>query len=58
MGMDYLMDNRNTLTVRANIVRGQFKTRDQLDIARDTTIGNTTVYDKGTSATYSIGNFP
>jgi outer membrane receptor protein involved in Fe transport len=57
MGMDYLMDNRNTLTVGANIVRGQFKTRDQLDIARDTTIGNTTVYDKGTSATYSIGNF-
>lgn len=57
MGMDYLMDNRNTLTIGANIVRGQFKTRDLLNIARDTTIGNTTIYDKGTSSTYSVGNF-
>ncbi len=36
LGLDYFLDNRNTLTLSSNIVRGQFSVADLLDIHRDT----------------------
>ncbi len=36
LGLDYFIDNRNTLTVGGNIVRGQFKNKDLINIYRDT----------------------
>ncbi len=36
MGIDYLVDNRNTLTLSGNIVRGLFTAEDLLNIYRDT----------------------
>jgi outer membrane receptor protein involved in Fe transport len=36
MGMDYFIDNRNTLTLSGNIVRGQFGTKDAINIYKDT----------------------
>ncbi|UEG49058.1 TonB-dependent receptor [Ferruginibacter lapsinanis] len=35
-GIDYLLDNRNTLTVSGNFSNGQFKGTDMLNVARDT----------------------
>lgn len=40
MGFDYLIDNRNTLTVAANLSKGQFKNKDNIDIERDTIFSN------------------
>ena len=37
MGLDYLIDNRNTLSISGNFVRGQFKNTDLININRDTT---------------------
>ena len=36
LGLDYLIDNRNTLTVAGNYSRGQFKNKDLISIQRDT----------------------
>jgi outer membrane receptor for ferrienterochelin and colicin len=36
MGFDYFVDNRNTLTIAANLSKGQFKNRDLISIERDT----------------------
>ncbi len=36
LGLDYFIDNRNTLTVGGNMVRGQFKNTDLINIYRDT----------------------
>lgn len=57
MGMDYLMDNRNTITIGGNIVRGQFKTSDVIDIMRDTDYISVTHADKGTRDSKSDFNF-
>jgi outer membrane receptor protein involved in Fe transport len=35
-GFDYFIDNRNTITISANIVRGNFDNSDRLDIRTDT----------------------
>jgi outer membrane receptor protein involved in Fe transport len=35
-GFDYFIDNRNTITVSQNLVRGQFKSGDEMDIITDT----------------------
>ena len=56
-GMDYLIDNRNTLTVGANIVRGQFKTDDIISIFRDTISTSGTASDRGTRTSNNTGNF-
>lgn len=58
LGMDYFIDNRNTITIGGNIVRGQFKANDLINIYRDTVTGNTLqVADNGTRKTYTEGNF-
>ncbi len=58
LGMDYFIDNRNTLTIGGNIVRGQFKSNDEINIFRDTNFINyPTTYDKGFRTSKSIANF-
>ena len=57
MGMDYFIDNRNTLTVGGNIVRGQFKTDDIINTYRDTVKPLVTTSDRGERKSNSIGNF-
>ena len=57
VGMDYFIDNRNTLTIGGNIVRGQFKTDDKINIFRDTVFIPITIADKGYRTSYSVGNF-
>ena len=54
--MDYFIDNRNTLTVGGNIVRGQFKTNDLINIYRDTNYV-AAQSDYGRRNSYSVGNF-
>jgi len=58
MGMDYFIDNRNTLTIGGNIVRGQFKTNDVINTYRDTvaTAGGT-ISDRGERGSKNTGNF-
>ncbi len=57
LGMDYFIDNRNTITVGGNIVRGQFKTDDIINIYRDTVKTLTTISDRGSRTTKNLGNF-
>ncbi len=38
MGMDYFLDNRNTLTISGNLVRGKFTVTDLLNMYRDTIV--------------------
>jgi outer membrane receptor protein involved in Fe transport len=58
LGMDYFIDNRNTITIGGNIVRGQFKTNDVINIFRDTIFSSfPKVEDKGSRTSASIGNF-
>lgn len=58
LGMDYFIDNRNTITIGGNIVRGQFKASDLINIYRDTVVNNaTTASDNGYRKTYTVGNF-
>ena len=57
MGMDYFIDNRNTLTIGGNIVRGQFKTDDVINTYRDTVKTSGTVSDRGERKSNSTGNF-
>ncbi len=58
LGMDYFIDNRNTITIGGNIVRGQFKTNDLINIFRDTVVNAiTTSNDNGYRKTYNEGNF-
>jgi outer membrane receptor protein involved in Fe transport len=57
MGMDYFIDNRNTLTVGGNIVRGQFKTDDVINIYRDSVKTSGTISDRGVRKSNSTGNF-
>lgn len=35
MGLDYFIDNRNTITIAGNIAKGQFKNNDLISILRD-----------------------
>lgn len=56
-GMDYFIDNRNTLTIGGNISRGQFKTEDKINILRDTIFIPITIADKGYRTSYTISNF-
>ncbi|MEY2917343.1 MAG: hypothetical protein RIS73_1057, partial [Bacteroidota bacterium] len=57
MGMDYFINNRNTITVGGNVVRGQFKTNDILNSIIDTSYSTNTIHETGTRTSYSIGNF-
>lgn len=57
MGMDYFIDNRNTLTIGGNIVRGQFKTDDIINTYRDSVKTSGTTSDRGERKSNSTGNF-
>ncbi len=57
LGMDYFLDNRNTITIGGNIVRGRFKTDDVINIMRDTLNIPTPVYDNGYRTSNSVFNF-
>lgn len=52
-GVDYLMDNRNTLTISGNFSNGQFKGTDLLNVYRDTTFTTTTNADFGNRSSNS-----
>jgi len=56
LGMDYLIDNRNTLTIGGNIMHGHFVTDDQINIYRDT-VGVNIVRDRGSRTSKNVGNF-
>ncbi|MEO6729907.1 MAG: outer membrane beta-barrel family protein [Ferruginibacter sp.] len=47
MGLDFLIDNRNTLSITGNFVRGQFKNVDHMDINRDTIYPTYSISDYG-----------
>lgn len=56
-GMDYFIDNRNTLSIGGNLVRGQFKTTDLINTYRDTVRPSGTISDRGERSSKSTGNF-
>lgn len=55
LGMDWLIDNRNTITIGGNIVRGHFKTNDLINIFRDTMPAN--ISDRGERTSSNTGDF-
>ena len=57
MGMDYFLNNRNTISIGGNVVRGQFKTKDFLTSLNDTTYASSVVNETATRTSNSIGNF-
>jgi outer membrane receptor protein involved in Fe transport len=57
IGMDYLVNNRNTITIGGNIVRGQFKTNDFLTSINDTAYNFRKVTETANRTSNSIGNF-
>ena len=57
MGLDYLLDNRNTLTVSGNIVRGRFKNKDLIDIYRDTIKTGSIVIETGLRNLMAVTDF-
>ncbi len=61
-GIDYFIDNRNTLTVSGNMSRGQFKNKDFININRDTVVDHfngaeTVAADFGNRSSSSVNNF-
>jgi outer membrane receptor protein involved in Fe transport len=61
-GIDYFIDNRNTLTISGNMVKGQFKNNDIINIIRDTAFKNMNGIDSinsdyGNRSSYSKSNF-
>ncbi len=58
LGMDYLVDNRNTITISGNMSRGQFKNRDYINIYRDTDyVSLPDVSDYGNRSSNSTNHF-
>ncbi len=57
LGMDYLIDNRNTLSLSGNYSRGQFKNNDYINIARDTDYVTHVNSDYGNRSSNSTNNF-
>jgi outer membrane receptor protein involved in Fe transport len=57
MGMDYFINNRNTITVGGNIVRGQFKSNDLLNRMIDTNYTINTIREISSRTSSGIGNF-
>ncbi|UAY53692.1 TonB-dependent receptor family protein [Ferruginibacter albus] len=43
-GLDYFIDNRNTITIGGNVARGKFTTTDVINIARDTDFINRPIF--------------
>ncbi|MBI3883711.1 MAG: carboxypeptidase regulatory-like domain-containing protein [Sphingobacteriales bacterium] len=57
LGFDYLINNRNTLTITGNLSSGEFKNKDNIFINRDTQYVATTVFDYGNRTNNSISHF-
>lgn len=58
LGMDYFVNNRNTITIGGNIVRGQFRTTDLLNLSNDTAYASSLINRETASrSSKSIGNF-
>ena len=57
LGMDYFIDNRNTLTLSGNIARGRFKNKDLIDIYRDTISPAATIIETGMRNLMSVTDF-
>ncbi|MEO6719858.1 MAG: TonB-dependent receptor [Ferruginibacter sp.] len=57
MGVDYFIDNRNTLSIAGSYVNGQFKNDDLINISRDTLYSTGTVSDFGNRSSNSEFHF-
>lgn len=58
IGLDFFIDNRNTITIGGSFVRGQFKSTDYINISRDTLFNSGSIVNEGGyRATDNIGNF-
>ena len=57
MGVDYFIDNRNTLSIAGNYVNGRFKNEDFINISRDTLYSTGTVSDFGNRSSNSEFHF-
>ncbi len=57
LGLDYFMDNRNTLTISGNIARGSFKSKDLIDIYRDTIKPAGTITETGIRHIMAVNDF-
>ncbi|CAN5840798.1 outer membrane beta-barrel family protein [soil metagenome] len=57
LGFDYFIDNRNTLTLSGNIVRGRFKSKDIIYIYRDTVKPTETIIETGTRNISAVNDF-
>jgi outer membrane receptor protein involved in Fe transport len=56
-GFDFLIDNRNTLTLSGNLSKGEFRNTDLIRIDRDSVISGNTVYEYGERKNNSRSNF-
>ncbi len=57
LGMDYFIDNRNTITISGNYSRGQFENGDLIDIYRDTVTATSTIFETGKRNLMSKSHF-
>ncbi|MEP7165043.1 MAG: outer membrane beta-barrel family protein [Ferruginibacter sp.] len=57
LGLDYFIDNRNTITLSGNIVRGRFKNKDLIDIYRDTVMPSGAVIETGLRNLMAVTDF-
>ena len=57
LGMDYLVDNRNTFTIGGNMSKGQFKNSDIIYTDMDTVLGNQHNYSFSNRGSNSTNNF-
>jgi outer membrane receptor protein involved in Fe transport len=58
LGMDYFIDNRNTLTIGGTYVNGEFNNSDLINITRDTIYKNSSnSFDRGSRETRSAFHF-
>lgn len=56
-GLDFLVDNRNTITLSGSIVRGRFRNKDQINIYRDTVKTSGTVIETGVRKLTAVTDF-
>jgi outer membrane receptor protein involved in Fe transport len=57
LGIDYLIDNRNTITLSGNIVRGHFSSNDVYNISEDTVSNSGDINNVGNRYTNTQANF-
>jgi len=57
LGMDYFIDNRNTITISGNAVRGHFDANDVFNISEDTISKSASIDNNGNRYTTTGSNF-